>query len=182
MFNILNLNQKIGSLFTSWISAFIILIIGLILGKLAGKFLRKILNQLKLNQILNSSTGVKSTFEETFSLALEYFIYFLALIFALDQLNITTTILNIISGALITFILISLLIAIKDFMPNLIAGIYILNRFKKLKQGITITINGITGKIKEISLVEIKLETKDKDIVYITNSNFLKGSWKINKN
>ena len=177
--SILKLNESLSSILTRWIAAFLILLIGLIIGKLVGRFTKKLLNRLKLNQIIEKSTGASYSIEEILSLSIEYFIYFIAVIFALDQLSISTTILNIISGALVVFILISILLAIKDVFPNVVAGIYILNKFK-LKPGEKIAINGVKGKIKEISLMEIQIATKDKEIAYIPNANFLKKNWKLN--
>ncbi len=177
MFNLLNLNEKLSLIFTKWIAAFLILLVGLIIGKISGKVTKRVLNKMKLNHLIETSTGFSYSLEEMTALGVEYFIYFIAIIFALDQLSITTTILNIISGALIAFILLSILLAIKDLFPNIIAGIYILNKFK-LKKGGEITINGIKGKIKETSLTEIQLVTDENEIAHIPASNFLKEKWR----
>ncbi len=177
MFNLLNLNERLSLIFTKWIAAFLILLVGLILGKLAGKVIKRVLSKMKLNHLIETSTGFSYSLEEMIALGVEYFIYFIAIVFALDQLSITTTILNIISGALTVFILLSILLAIKDLFPNIIAGIYILNKFR-LRRGDEITINGIKGKIKETSLLEIQLITKENEIAHVPTSNFLKEKWK----
>jgi small-conductance mechanosensitive channel len=176
LFNI-NIDDLVTKVFTKWILALIIILIGLILGKLVHKILNKVLRKLELNKLISKTTGLNSTMEESISVFVEYFIYFITFIIALDQLNITTTILNFISGAVIAFILISSLIAIKDFFPNFIAGIYIINK-SGIKVGDFIGLNSIKGKIKEITLIETRVETKEKEIVYIPNSNFLKHKWK----
>ena len=87
----------------------------------------------------------------------------------LQQLGLATTVLNMIAGAVIIVIILSTLLGIKDFIPNMIAGIMI-QRKQELKKGEIIKIKGMQGKIIGITLIETKIETKTGDIIFIPNA------------
>jgi len=162
-------NNIFSGFYTKILASVVVLLIGIILGKIAGKLLKRILHEVELDVILKKASGIDMGLEKILSGFTTYFIYFIAIIMALNQLNITTTVLQMISGAVIIIIIISIVLAIKDFIPNMFAGIYIYrNRF--IKEGETIKVKGIEGKIVKINLVETKIETKGKDVVYIPNS------------
>jgi small-conductance mechanosensitive channel len=87
----------------------------------------------------------------------------------LQQLGLATTVLNMIAGGVIVIIILSTLLGVKDFIPNAVAG-FVLQRKEFLSVGEVIKVKGMQGKIIKISLVETKIETKDKDIIFIPNS------------
>ncbi len=155
--------------YTKILAAVVMLLVGIILGKIAGKLIMKILHEIELDEIIKKAGGVDIGLEKVLGTFTAYFIYFIAVIMALNQLNITTTVLQMISGAVIIIVIISIVLAIKDFVPNLFAGIYIY-RNKFIEEGEVIKVKGMEGKIIKINLVETKIETKGKDIVYIPNS------------
>ena len=63
--------------------------------------------------------------------------------------------------------------AFKDFIPNLVAGIYI-HQKKLFLVGDTINIKDIEGKILKTDLTETVVITKDKDTIFIPNSIIIK--------
>ena len=69
-----------------------------------------------------------------------YFIYFIAIIMALNQVGLTSAILNMLSGAVILLILISMILAIKDFVPNMVAGIFIFQKGIILRHAFTVSL------------------------------------------
>lgn len=149
--------------------AVIILLIGFILGKLLSKIVQKLMNSLEVDKITRKATRVNIGLERAVGAFTKYFIYFIAIIMALNQLNITTTILQMFSAAILIIVIISIILAIKDFVPNTFAGFY-LYRNKFIKEGEVIRVKGIEGTVKHINLVETKIETKEGDMVYIPNS------------
>lgn len=149
--------------------AVIILLIGFILAKLLSKVVQKVLNSLEVDKIAKKATRIEMGLEKAAGTFIKYFIYFIAIIMALNQLNITTTILQMFSAAILIIVIISVVLAIKDFVPNTFAGFY-LYRNKFIKEGETIRVKGIEGTVKHINLVETKIETKEGDLVYIPNS------------
>jgi small-conductance mechanosensitive channel len=155
--------------FAKIVVALVILLVGFILGKFVGKVVKKLMSEIEINNILGSATGVNIRIEEIISGFLTYFIYFLTIITALNQLGLTTTILNMLSAAVIVIIIISVFLALKDFIPNAFSGFFIFrNAF--LKEGDWIKFKGIEGKITQINLLETKVETKNRDILFIPNS------------
>ena len=115
------LNLIFSHLFTKFIVAVVILLIGFVIARIVGRLLQKVLHEIELNNILQKA-GVKIKLEDALSKLATYFIYFITVIWALDALGLTTTILNMVSAAILILIIIAVLLGIKDFVPNLISG------------------------------------------------------------
>ena len=147
----------------------IIILIGFIIGRIVGKLVQKLLHELELNNILDKAAGIKIDFEHAIGTCMTYFIYFIAIVMALNQIGLTTTVLNMISAGVIVIIIISMLLAIKDFIPNVFAGLFI-HRKGFLKKGDKISVKDVKGKIIYINLVETRIQTKEGDIIYIPNT------------
>ena len=156
-------------LYSMLLVAFIILLIGSIIGKLVGKLTERILHEIEIDNILKKASGMNVKVEKLIAGFVTYFIYFITIIMVLNQLNVTTTVLQMLSAAVIIIIIVSVILAIKDFVPNAFAGFYIYRR-KLIREGDNIKVKGIIGEVVHINLVETKLETKDGDTVYIPNS------------
>ena len=92
---------------------------------------------------------------------------------ALNQLGITTLLLNIISISIILLLTFSIILALKDFVPNMIAGIKI-NKKEIVKKGDKISFDRIYAVVHEVTLTETKLESKSGDIIFIPNALLLK--------
>ena len=161
-------------IFTKLVVAIIILLLGFILGRMAGKIILKVLKEIELNQIIEKTTGIKVSISEIISKAITYFIYFIFIIAALEKLNISTVVVNILAWGVMVIIIVSLFLAIKDFIPNMIAGIYITQK-RFVEKGDVIRINRIEGTILEVQLNTTKIETKKGDILFVPNSNLVKS-------
>jgi len=111
--------------------------------------------------------------ERAIGKAIAYFIYFIAIIIALNQIGLTTTILYMISAAVLIIIVISIALGVKDFIPNILAGIH-LHRKDIIKEGDKIKVKGTEGKVISVELTETKLKTKKGDIIIIPNSMLVK--------
>jgi small-conductance mechanosensitive channel len=151
------------------VTAGIILLIGFVIGKLVGRLVQRLLHEIELNNLLHNITGLKISLEKFVADFITYFVYFVTVITALNQIGLTTTVLYIISGGVIILVIISIVLGIKDFIPNAIAGI-VLYRKGELKVGDSIKTRNIEGKITKIDLVETCVETKSGDTIYIPNS------------
>jgi len=161
--------DSFSGFFTKFIVAIIILLIGFIVGKLLGRLVYKFMHSIELNANLNKMSGVKIGLEEILEAFTTYFIYFITIVTVLQQLGLATTVLNMIAGGVIVIIILSTLLGVKDFIPNAVAG-FVLQRRGFLQVGEVIKVKGMQGKIIKLSLVETKIETKDKDIIFIPNS------------
>ncbi|MFC1691022.1 mechanosensitive ion channel domain-containing protein [Nanoarchaeota archaeon] len=151
------------------IVALIILLIGFIVGKLVSRTLARLLNEFDIDKILKSSAGIELSIEKLFSSFVAYCIYFIAIIMALNQFNITTTILQMLLGAVLIILIVSAVLAMKDFLPNVFAGLS-LYKSRDIKEGDVIKYKDIKGKITEMKLTETRLTTKSGDTIYIPNS------------
>ena len=167
------ISSYMGSTLNSIITAVVILLIGFILGKLAGKLIQKVLHEAELDNILKKA-GAKVSFESALSQLAEYFIYFVAVIFALNQLGITTVVLYIIALAAMVILVISAFLGLKDFIPNFIAGIFIYRK-EIIRQGDKVSIDSVSGKVDNLSLLDTRIKTAKGDIIYIPNSIVIKS-------
>ena len=168
-------NESIGvitPLLSRIIIAVLILFIGLIVGKLIGTLIRRALNEIKLDKYTRSA-GLKFSLEKSIANIASYIIYVIAIIMSLDKLGLTTAILTIFVGIIIFVIAVSFLLAVKDFFPNIFAGIRIKIR-KLFSEGDEVQIREVKGIITNMGLLETQLKTPAGEDVIIPNSVFSK--------
>jgi len=154
------------------IIAAIIIFIGFIAGRVIGKIVEKVLKEVELNNILTRLTGFNMPFSSVTSGIVTYFIYFIAIVMALDTLGLDTFVFNLIAFAVILVIILSVLLALKDFIPNFFAGIFIRQK-RLIKPGDKIKFGNVSGKVISIDSIETVVETKKKDILYIPNASLV---------
>ncbi len=162
------LNILFSQFFTKFIVAVIILLIGFVIARIIGRLISKVLHEIELNNILKKA-GVKFQLEDMLSHAATYFIYFITVVWALNALGLTTTILNMISAAVLILIIVAIFLGIKDFFPNIISGFFI-HRKNIIKIGDKIKVDNLTGKVTKITLIETEIKTSSGDTIYIPNS------------
>jgi small-conductance mechanosensitive channel len=155
--------------YTNLAVAIIILLAGLIIGRLVGRFIQKIFEEIELNKILRKTTGIRFSIDEIISNLVTYFIYFIAIIMALDQLNVATTVIKIIFLAIIIIIIASIILGVRDFFPNILSGIFIAQK-RFLNKGDKVRVGDIEGEIIELNIIETRIVTKKGDVIYIPNS------------
>jgi len=166
-------SRTINPFISKVVIAVIILLVGLIIGKLLGNLIRKALSEVELDKHLRAAVGFRWSIEKGISRIISYFIYLVSIILSLNSLGLTTAILVIISVVIIFVITLSFLLAIKDFFPNLLAGIRI--RMRHLfSVGDEIQIKEVKGIVVSLGYMETRLETSFKEEVIIPNSIFNK--------
>jgi len=148
--------------------AILILIAGFGVGIFLSKLIKRILSEIKLDKVLKD-LGIKFKLENLISTIVKYVVYMIALFLALNQFGFSNTLLYIILITILVIIISIIIISLKNFIPNLISGILI-SKKNIIKKGDNIKINGIEGKIKEFDILETKVETENKDIIFIPNS------------
>jgi small-conductance mechanosensitive channel len=162
-----------GPAINNIITAIIILLIGFIIAKLLGRLVQRVLHEAELDNILKKA-GAKVSFEMALSHITEYFIYFMTIIFALNQLGITTFVLYVLAIAAIGVLIISVFLGLRDFIPNFMAGWYIYRK-DLIKEGKNVKINGVQGKVVQLSLLDTRIKTKKGDLIYLPNSIVIKS-------
>ena len=161
-----------GHVFTI-IGAVIILLIGLIIGLIVKKTLRKVLHEFELDKMVNKF-GKNYSLERRLSSLAAYLIYFIVFVIFLNHLGITSVILYLIVGVILLLLVITFILGFRDFIPNFIAGILLYHK-GKMKKGKKIKFNGIEGKICKLGMLELEIETKKGDIIYLPNSLLIKS-------
>lgn len=164
-----NITGKVSLVSLNLIAALVILLLGIVIGRFVSKLIQRVLKEVEINKILKEEAGVKIPVEQVIASAVKYLIYFVAVIVALDQIGLTTPILNLILIVFLVIIIIFIILAFKDFIPNLMSGLFIHQR-RGLNKGDRIKFNGISGTIEDISIIETKIRTKNGDIIFIPNS------------
>lgn len=172
--NLYDINSIISDGIIKLIGAILIILIGILISKFISKLFKKLITKLKLNQILKSTLNLDIPLEEFIATILKYVLYLVFLILALQHLGLATFILNAILIAILALLVIFIILTLKDLIPNITAGFLIHHR-KLINKGENIIVKDIKGKIIDITLTELKLESKNKDIIIIPNSVLIKN-------
>ena len=155
-------------------AAIAILLLGILFARFFSKVTKKVLEELGVNELFKNELGVKLSIADFISRFIVFAIYFTAIILALNQLGLTGTVFYGILAGILLLIIVLLVFAFKDFVPNLVAGIYIIQK-KIIKKGENISITSVTGEIVEINLIETRVRTKEGDEVLVPNSILFKS-------
>ena len=157
-----------GGLMIKLVAAIAILLIGLFAARVVSRILEKVMKELEVNRILKEQAGIKIPVEEFISALAKYIIYFLAVIWALAELGLQTAVLYILLGIFLLILVSFIVLAFKDFIPNITAGFFI-HQKNLIKPGDVIRVKDIEGEVVSINLVETVIRVKD-ETVYIPNS------------
>lgn len=160
-------------------SALLILLIGFIAGRLLGLILKRILHQFNVDHNLSTTIGYRLSLERQLSTVLSIIIYAVAIIIALDKLGILTYVLLVVMGGFLIVILVTLALAGKDAIPNLLAGLSATYR-KAGRPGDTLRIRGVRGTIIKKG-VFITLVKEGDDELRIPNRLFRKEKFEVTK-
>jgi small conductance mechanosensitive channel len=154
------------------IIAIVITVVGFFLGRTFGRVARGIVERLDLTKNLDEA-GVKFEPEMFAENVVKYIIYIGTSIVALNYLGITPIIFNIIFIAIIIIVVIAIFLSLKDFVPNILSGIYVIS-VNKIRKGDHIQVKDISGTVIEISLTETTLKNNGNKII-IPNSVVMKN-------
>jgi small-conductance mechanosensitive channel len=168
-----------GVLLNQLLLAALVILAGFILGKLAGKLITRILHELEINSMFKSLTGSPLVIDELVGNAISFLVYFSSIVIALFILGVGTLAFNIIAILILVLILAAVIISLRDFVPNYMAGLAVHRR--RVKVGDTIEILDTRGKIIYIGTAEVKLQTKQGEIIYVPNVLFLREATRVRK-
>ncbi|MBN1156122.1 mechanosensitive ion channel [Candidatus Woesearchaeota archaeon] len=158
--------------------ALLILLVSFITGRLLGKLIEKILKSFEVNKTFHRTTKMTVHLEQGISKTVAYFIGLIGIIMALDYLNLALVVGKILLVILLSLILISIILGMKDFVPNLIAWMRI-KRNRSFLVRDRVKVYGIEGEIKKISIFETKMQTNQGDTVFIPNSLFIRKKFRV---
>jgi len=180
--SILDANSKVTYIvdllrpvFSKVVVALILLIVGFIAGKLLGKTVHWMLRSIELNKRWKQLTGLNWRIEAFIGGICAGVVYLLIVILALTVLGLSAFITKLLSFGIICIIFISMILAVKDFIPNYISGFTL---YRKLHVKDKIMIDSIKGTVEEITWSDVKIKQETGDILYIPHSLFLKKGFK----
>ena len=168
------LKEVVLKIVNRFIIAAVILLTGFIMGRIAFNLSKRILSEIKLDILVRSYTGIKLSMEETISNIIKYSIYFVALLFSVSQLGIENLTFNVIATGVLILIIISVILAVRDFFPNLLARLFIRSK-RDFKPGNLVRTENAMGRLVSVDLVETKIEVKSGEFLYLPNSFVLRG-------
>ena len=163
------------------IAAIVVLLITFLVARFLGNLSSKVLSELKTNKVLKESFGVRAPIEEIISHSVFYLVLFIGVIMALNQFGLSVVVLYIILIIVLIIIVSFVVLAFKDFIPNVFASFWI-HQKRLIEKGDYVEIKDVSGKVVEINLTETKIETKEKEIVLFPNSLLLREKIKKIKN
>ena len=164
-----SLLESFSGIYTDFTVAVIYLLFGIAAGKLLGKISLRLLHELEVNRLVKDLTKRGLPLEEIVSSGLTYLVYLIFFVLALERLGLNPYLFNIIAMAIMAVLVVSVLLAIRDFIPNIIAGLAI-HLTDRVREGDTIAVDGMDGKVVQVGVVETRLETKGGDTIYVPNS------------
>lgn len=174
------ITPRFFTIFNRFIISIAIFLVGFVVGVSVSKIIKKLLTNIELNTIVKKAFNVSLDLEQIISKFIEYFIYFITLILGLNILGISTLILNIIFIAIVIIIVASVILAFKDFIPNMIAGIRIKNK-KKIEKGDTLIFEDLKGKVIDFDLNDVKLKNELNEIIFIPNKMLASNRFRVIK-
>ena len=150
------------------IAGSIIFFLGFMIGKLFSNILKKIFYEIDLNDKFSNILLNKINIEKIIVKFVEYSIYTVTIILTLRKLGIASFIVKglIIFG--IALIILTIILDLKDLIPNMIAYIKI-RKNKYYTKGDRIKIHLASGIVKKISFITTRIITDHNDELVIQN-------------
>jgi len=155
------------------LTALLIAVIGIVLAQIISNIVKKLLKGMGVNKLLEKELGISINIVKWVSWAIKWLVYVITLVLVLSQLGIPTKTLKIAFLIILALTGIFIILSSRDWIPNLIAGMYI-KKTKKLKTGDTITVKGIKGEIRSMGSLEVEIKTPRGERVFIPNTIFIK--------
>ncbi len=166
--NTLGLN-KLASLFDNvalflpkLVAATMIFVFGLVLAQLFGRLVRK------------ATANIGNEYSRTLGGFASSIISIVVVVLAIGQLEIDTTLLNIVIAIFLIIlgiaVALSLGLGTRDLARNIVYGAYVRDHFQL---GMPISFKQFTGKIIEINSVNTLIESNDGTRIYIPNSDLM---------
>ncbi len=156
-------------------TSFIILLAGFGIGLLVKKWSNKIFSELGLNKKLRY-VGFSYNAQDILSSLLSYAVYAATILFLLREWGITSFILYIVVAGFLILIGLTLLVGIKDIVPDFISR-FLIVRKNIVHIGKNISTREVHGKVLKIGLLETQIKSKRGDVLYVPNSFFMKAKY-----
>lgn len=159
-------NINIFNITNNIILAIVILFVGLIIGRIFGRVLLKIFQEAELNSWARK-IHIKFSLEDLLAKSTEIVIYVITVLLTLNQIGIAKFFIIALLAFISLIIIVSIILGIRDFIPNYFAGLKIKKRFNI---GYHLKLGHVKGRIEKINLVETRIRTQKGDIFLVPHS------------
>jgi len=159
--------QYYPEILTNVVAGLLVIGFGILLGNIFSVVSRKALQSFEVERILQDF-GLRFPLEEFTASVLKYGIYLAGLIFGLTFLGLQAIVLYIVLFTILGMLLLFIILAFKDFIPNFVAGLFLHFR-ERLRVGEVVAIDSIEGKVIRMDMLETKIRTTDGDVVVMPN-------------
>lgn len=160
----------VNPLIVKIVIAVLIFFIGFVIGKIVQKLILNLFKISDFDRIIKRRTGLKVSVSVIVATIASYFIYVVAIVMALNRLEIATTIITTIVILLVIILALFLIFGMNDIFGNVNAGALIRLR-GNIKQGDYIRLRDkhIEGYVISMNMLNVRLETKKDEIVLVPN-------------
>lgn len=149
------------------IAAIIIVYLGFILGKITRSVLLRVLQDAHKT----SKHVFHFDWSKEISTIASYAIYAISFVFAFNELGVTKIVSFGLLALVLILVIISLLLSVKDLIPNVRTGFLLRKKFTK---GEKVRVEKMSGRVQYISPLETTIERSNGDIFIIPNNIFFK--------
>jgi small-conductance mechanosensitive channel len=143
------------------------IVIGSLIIKLSSKYFNKIKETKAFNELIK-----RSSYSEAITWYFTYFIkvtcYIITCLIAISFLGFAPQVLGLIAVIMAFSIIGVLTYSLRDVIPSIIAGTYLLNS-KVIKKGDLINIKGYKGRVQSINLIAITVKDWKGSVIIIPN-------------
>lgn len=161
------------------IIAIVIVLLGFIMGRIIGRIARRFFQEIEVDAIAKKTAKIRFSIADILANVITWIIYFVTIVVALNRLCIGSsfclgnTLIYVLVAGIIGFLMLSVFLSVKEFIPNFFAWLY-LHQKRKLRVGNHIRYKDIEGEILQMGLLELKIRTKEGDLLFIPNANLTK--------
>lgn len=148
--------------------AVIVLLVSFVIGKLVSILLNKLFLEIQLDKNLHFLISKNLKISKLISNFARILIYALGILYSLNLLGILQYIVNVLGVIVLIAVFGSLILSVRDFLPNLVSGFW---TRKKLKEGDSVLIGDIQGEVESFDMLSLTLKS-DEDTLIIPYSVF----------
>lgn len=157
----------------------LILLLGFIIGKLIGRLIHLLFREIDLDGIVRHSLRLNISISSFLVFIFSYSIYAAAFVIAFERLKLMAYILYVLIGIVIIVFIMSIVGSVKDFFPNVVAGLAL--RKRGLEPGKRLALSNISGTITDFSLLSTTVKVGNKESVVLPNSYLLKNRFRVRR-
>lgn len=166
--------EKITPALNEIVIFFFIVFISFLIGRVCGRLMRTLLGDLKSDAWLRKLFSTSIPAAKLVSGFVSVAIYILGVIIALRAVGLGPTVITVLVVILFVSIVLGLLVAFRDLVPNAIAGLTLQSR-RNVKPGMRLKMESVEGTVVEVTLLETQVETRGGERVVIPNALFTRS-------